>query len=272
MKKVGKLYNHCSDSYKTQSSNVIPSSAKIALDQLLAHAKPQGEHDSQEVIDLGVGTGSFLKQYSNMNTQVNFTGVDVSSSMLKIAQDAVSLNGICASIGDVCQYVPENKYNVVIAHFVCSFVGFEKILEQSNYLLAPGGYISVSTTTGESWRYCKENFLDKKTLNPIKYIVKKMIKRTLKNTYLPSDGDDIERMCEKHNYSIVQRSRQAYPLTFSSRKEAVRFGLEDGWFVSMFDTWWFPLFLSKPVAKLFSRVLAYPFMDELVVETVLIKN
>jgi len=73
---------------------------------------------SQPVVDLGVGAGGYLKKYVLSNPSSVLTGVDVSSQMLKVAKSAGPLKGVNASICDVNQHLPANKFDVVIAHFV----------------------------------------------------------------------------------------------------------------------------------------------------------
>lgn len=269
MKKVGRLYNKTAVEYQSQSTGIHNNSMAVALKQL----EESGHFDlkRRSVVDLGVGTGAFLKRYADTKQGSELTGVDVSREMLAIASNSVPMRTIHSSIHEIDQHLSAHQFDLVVAHFISSFVGMDMLIEKARYLLVPGGLISISTTTGESFSHNQEAFYNKKSCNPLMYFFKKMLNRAIKNNPVPNNIEDIKAMCEQHGLAMVGRCRSAHPINLRSSDDMVKYAIDDGWFVGFYNHWWFPSFLVNPVTKMFAALIEKPFYDEVIVETVLLR-
>lgn len=103
------------------------------------------------IIEVGVGTGISLPQYSSKNRIV---GVDLSDPMLDKARERVSRLGLShveeIAVGDAeALDYPANAFDVVVAQYVITAVpNPERALDEFARICRPGGEIVIATRVG----------------------------------------------------------------------------------------------------------------------------
>lgn len=83
------MYNNAASSYQTANRfGSISVSHECAIRQIL---KAQlGHKPHYKILDFGVGDGAFLQQLQGYLPDSSFTGIDISSEMLKHAKNSTS--------------------------------------------------------------------------------------------------------------------------------------------------------------------------------------
>ncbi|MBU3079209.1 class I SAM-dependent methyltransferase [Sphingomonas quercus] len=104
-----------------------------------------------EVLEVGVGTGLSLPQYSSA---VRLTGVDISDGMLAKAQERVRAHGLSnvAALrvmdAEALEF-DDNSFDVVVAQYVVTAVPDpERALDEFARVVRPGGEIVITTRVG----------------------------------------------------------------------------------------------------------------------------
>jgi phosphatidylethanolamine/phosphatidyl-N-methylethanolamine N-methyltransferase len=116
------------------------------------------------VLEVGVGTGLYLPEYSR-NTKI--CGVDISESMLRKAQDRVveheltNVEGLWVMDAEHLTF-PDNSFDVVVAQLVVTTVPHpEETLTEFARVLKPGGEIVLMSRVGadSGWRVKAEKWI-----------------------------------------------------------------------------------------------------------------
>ena len=109
------------------------------------------ERVGTEVLEVGVGTGLSLAGYS---TTASVTGVDISSPMLRKAQQRVAklrlghVRGLAVMDAENLA-LPDKSFDVVVAQYVVTAVPHpEKALDEFARVVRPGGEIVITSRIG----------------------------------------------------------------------------------------------------------------------------
>ncbi|WP_206753782.1 trans-aconitate 2-methyltransferase, partial [Escherichia coli] len=91
---------------------------------------------------LGVGNGSFLQKLHHLMPMANFTGIDVSSEMLKRASEALPLTTIEGSAAEANKFLPSHSQDLVLAHFINAYIPINVLFDEAKYLTRANGHLS----------------------------------------------------------------------------------------------------------------------------------
>jgi len=93
-----------------------------------------------ELIDLGCARGELI-YFLNQNIEnVNFTGVDYSENLIKLANELNNELNVCFVVGDVEEYKTDKKFDFLTTVGVIEYLDFpEKIVKKIGSLLKKGG-------------------------------------------------------------------------------------------------------------------------------------
>jgi len=94
------------------------------------------------IIDIACGPGNVLNYLYQRNNNLNLTGVDLSSEMIKLGK--LNVPNVKFEVFD-CRNLSkiENKYNAVICNFLIPYLSesdSEKLIAEVSDLLLPGGF------------------------------------------------------------------------------------------------------------------------------------
>lgn len=152
------MYNNIADRYSVANRfGSISESHQCAIEQIKsAHL---GYNQSKfRVLDLGVGNGAFLQALKEHLPNASFTGIDLSTEMLALAQRALRLKAIEANATEASHFLPHHSQDLVLAHFINAYIPINHLFNQAKILTRANGHFSFLTSekmgninTSKSW-------------------------------------------------------------------------------------------------------------------------
>lgn len=270
---VAAMYNNTENHYTTANRfGSISMSHQCAIQQILqAHL---GFQPHYKVLDLGVGDGGFLQQLREHIPQSKFTGIDISSEMLKHAKDTLPLTTIETSATEASHYLPHHSQDLVLAHFINAYIPIEKLFEQANLLTRSNGHFSIITTTYDSFPSAQmqlAEFVSQESI--LSKIVGHYYKAIIKNTTVAAGEDELMNSFTNHQFNVVAHERLSIPITLNSAEELVLFGMEGTWFLNSVAIRMLPKnFLFQRLKRLFSKIFTFPYKDTHIIDVVLARK
>ena len=218
--------------------------------------------------DLGVGDGAMLAQLAALGLPLNMTGLDVSPAMLRLAAERVALKTVHAPAQQAREVLPAAAFDVVLAHFILAYVDRHTLLAQARGLLAPGGVLSLVTTTEEGGGPFFEG-LDRfflKSRNPLKRAMGRLCQRGIAQSHVPQSFASLEADIRAAGLVVLRRDTMRQHITFNNAEEAYRFGIDEGWAANFLTTPGVPVRAGKALARWGTRQATYPFSFTHVIE------
>lgn len=267
------MYNDIASHYATANRfGSISVSHECAINQILkAHID---EKNHCKVLDFGVGDGTFLKKLESHLLLPSFTGIDVSSEMLKQATAIVPLTAIETSATEASHFLPHHSQDLVLAHFINAYIPIDKLFNQANLLTRANGYFSLITTTYDSFPNAQRQlaeFVSQESI--LSRIVGHYYKAIVKNTTVAAGEDELMNAFTKHQFEIVSHQRLSIPITLNNIDELAHFGIEGTWFLNSLSIRMLPRqFLLQRLKRLFSKIFEFPYKDTHVIDVVLARK
>ncbi len=267
------FYNNLAEQYATADCfGSITESHQHAIRQI--HDLNLNQHKKLNILDFGVGDGAFLQKLHSQLPDAEFTGIDISSEMLKIARSALPLNAIEASASEASRYLPKNSQNLVLAHFINAYLPIPVLFHQANQLTTDDGYFSLITTTYESFPVAQQHlakFISKDSF--LSSIVGHYYKAVIRNTTVASGEEELLTSFHKHQFEVISHQRLHIPITLNNIEELALFGIEGTWFLNSLSIRMLPKnFLLQRIKRLFSKIFTFPYQDTHVIDVVLAKK
>ena len=267
------MYNTLASQYATADCfGSISDSHKCAIAQI--KRANLGCRSHYKVLDFGVGDGAFLKKLDQQMSQAEFTGIDVSSEMLKRARQALPLTTIEASATDASQYLPHHSQDLVLAHFINAYVPIDLLFNQARLLTRATGHFSLITTTYDSFPVAQQylaDFIAKDSL--LSCIVGHYYKSIVKNTTVAASKEELLAAFKQHQFEVIEHQRISIPITLHNIDELALFGIEGTWFLNSLSIRMLPKnFLLQRLKRLFSKIFTFPYQDTHVIDIVLAKK
>ncbi len=270
---LGSLYDSIAQYYAEHDFfQIISSAMSAALDTL---QEPDLAQDYHQVLDLGSGDGKFLSLIQQIFPKAKLVAVDASADMLKLVKDKIpQAFTVQANINAASNYLPKEQFDLVIASFVCAYVGLPELLNQAGAVLNPdGGRFLLITSTREAFKAVQERIEEigkrKSLWSRIEY---RWMKMTLAKTLVPKEFADIKYLAQEQGFEILRRRRISIPLAFNSAQEALNFAENGGWAISLANYPWLPSSILKILARNMLKNYTFPFRDQMVVEIVLMRK
>lgn len=267
------MYNKYASTYDIADLfGAITNSHEIAIDQITKTNK--NFKPDCKILDLGVGNGLFLKRLHNHLPQAIFTGIDISSEMLKIASQKLNLKVIEASAADACHFLPHHSQNLVLAHFINAYIPINTLFNQANLLTKANGYFSLITTTYDSFPVAQKNladFIAKESI--LSRIVGHYYKTIVKNSTVASSQEELLQTFHNHGFTVIEHTRIKIPIIINNVDELAQFGIEGTWFLNTLSIRILPKhFLIQRLKRLFDKIFEFPYKDTHIIDIVLAKK
>lgn len=227
-KLVSKTYNEAHSRFDVQSE------ARV---QLLKQFKDYEAQIGQpkNILDLATGTGELLHDLSNRYPEAKIWGLDLSEKMIEKARELNQNNPKIKFITDNALHIDQHfkqELDLLIMQFLLSYVDSHQLFSKLNPLINPGGFISITSTTLESYPEILEK--SKKLYKKIffKDIDDKMISSV---SYIPKSHKHLCSILEDHGFKIINDQLLKKKIVFNSYDEFRYFAVDRGWFLQAFD-------------------------------------
>ncbi|MFZ4077254.1 MAG: class I SAM-dependent methyltransferase [Legionellaceae bacterium] len=267
------IYNDFAAGYAgADQFGAIRQSHDVAMQQLMALGLEA--RSTCKVLDLGVGDGAFLKRLSEHLPCAEFTGLDVSSEMLKRAQQTLPLTTIESSAADVMNFLPAHTQDLVLAHFINAYLPTHTLFSAAHELIRSTGYYSMITTTYDSFPVAQQylaNCIAEGTI--LSSVVGHYYKSIVKQTTVAASQAELLSAFSRHNFEIVAHQRIELPIVLNSIEELASFGIDGTWFLNSLSIRILPRqFLLNRLKRLFSKIFTFPYYDTHIIDVVLARH
>jgi ubiquinone/menaquinone biosynthesis C-methylase UbiE len=218
----GTLYDEqVAETYDKDEYGLLRGVRSLAISQILEFRLPQ----ASTVLDLGAGTGESLAALRDHLPRGRFIGVDLSAKMLEIATRKIALETHVADACDAGAHIPAGSADLVIAHFLTSFVDRRRLFDVARRALRPEGVLSVASTTREAMvglRTAVESLLGDQAL----------IDAAVPS---PSSGDEMADELRQCGFTVSAVQRFSKRLAWKSFDECLEWGLTSGFLTQAVD-------------------------------------
>lgn len=267
------MYNQIAENYATANRfGAISESHRVAIEQI--KKSHLGLKPHYKVLDLGVGNGAFLQKLQQVMPQADFTGIDVSSEMLKLSREALPVITIEASAADASRFLPPHSQDLVLAHFINAYIPINVLFDEAKMLTRANGHFSMITTTYDSFPVAQQQLAEFIAQDSIlSSVVGHYYKSIVKNTTVAANRDELMLAFKQHQFEIVAHQRLEIPVTLNNIDELALFGIEGTWFLNTLSIRMLPKnFLIQRLKRLFSRIFTFPYHDTHIIDVVLAKK
>jgi SAM-dependent methyltransferase len=130
--------------YDLDPRSVIGLSLALAVEQIRKRRLLGGGAGRLQVLDVGVGTGSFLARLKALDETVRPYGLDLSEKMIEAARRKVP--DLVAAVDDAANldaHFPDESFGLVCTHFITGFVPVEVLAPRIRGRLEEGGWWSL---------------------------------------------------------------------------------------------------------------------------------
>lgn len=267
------MYNKIADNYATANRfGAISESHHVAIEQMKKFCLGSKPHF--KILDLGVGNGAFLQKLHQIMPNADFTGIDVSSEMLKRASEALPLTTIEGSAADADKFLPAHSQDLVLAHFINAYIPISVLFDEAHYLTRSNGCFSMITTTYESFPVAQKQlaeFIAQESI--VSRVVGHYYKSIVKNTTVAVNQTELTQAFTDHNFQILDHQRIEIPITLNNVDELALFGIEGTWFLNSLSIRMLPkYFIIQRLKRLFSNIFTFPYHDTHIIDVVLAKK
>ncbi len=267
------MYNQIAENCATANRfGSISESHHVAIEQM--KKSHLGLKPNYKVLDLGVGDGSFLRKLQQIMPLAEFTGIDVSSEMLKRASETLPLKTIETSAAEANKFLPPHSQDLVLAHFINAYIPINILFDEAKLLTRANGHYSMIATTYDSFPVAQQQlaeFIAQDSL--LSSVVGHYYKSIVKNTTVAANLDELMLAFKQHQFEVVDHQRLEIPITLSNIDELALFGIEGTWFLNTLSIRMLPkYFLIQRLKRLFSKIFTFPYQDTHIIDVVLAKK
>lgn len=217
---MGRLYDGLADTYDRDHHGLLSHARNAGLAQIADALRSRAP---ESIVDLGAGTGESLVVLRAQYPDATLTGVDVSADMLAVAARKVPLNVIVDSAEHVAQHMPAASADLVLMHFITTFIDVPHTVRACAQVLKPGGYLSiVSTTLGAFPRLLQDVGLKVATWEEI-----------VSAGPAPADAATLAGIARDAGLEIVRVEEVTKDVVFESAEACFEFGNSSGFFTHL---------------------------------------
>jgi ubiquinone/menaquinone biosynthesis C-methylase UbiE len=223
-----RVYDRVAACYDDDWGGIYAAARNCYLEQIQRASKPRGL--PPDTVDLGIGTGNSLYDLERRLVLGKCIGLDLSRGMLRQARNKLGerVELLCADALQATRRMPSASVDLVLCHFLLSFVAAEPLLDQAYRLLRPGGLFSLATSTqrslGElhSGRFSRTGRL-------------LGVRRELRKASTPADHRHCLELLRARGFSIVEDCSQRRRVRFESFADVRNWALNSGWVAASLD-------------------------------------
>jgi SAM-dependent methyltransferase len=244
--------------YDLDPQSILGDSLDKALQQIRRHAPAREHHEPLRVLDLGLGTGKFLKKLRDSTADgIAPFGIDLSQKMLEIARRR--LPDLVTAVDDAANldaHFGSVAFDLICTHFITGFVPMNVLAPKIWARLDRGGYWSLVGGTQSGFPALQQITRGR--------FVKLLFKgRTFEIGDVvcnPVDQADVVRTLTQHGFEVCACETFRPALNFRTFDDFYTFAYHGGWLTPFMET--LGLHRSRPVLRRMLNALFFPVQDE----------
>jgi SAM-dependent methyltransferase len=241
--------------YDCDPKCVIGDSQGLAIRQFLRRVPDLNQQDQVRVLDLGVGTGTFLEKLRE-EARIQPHGLDMSQKMIDIAM--TRLPDLVAAVDDAANlqaHFAEESFGLVCTHFITGFVPMAVLAPKIHAMLERGGYWSFVGGTragfpvlqGVARRKLLRWALGGRTLDIGNFVCN------------PADENEVVRTLRRHGFAVCECEVFRPSLAFKDLNDFLEFAYLGGWLTPMIEA--LGLHRVGPVLRGVMNTWVFPVLD-----------
>lgn len=174
------------------------------------------------MVDFALGTGESLLEVHRRIPGAKLVGVDISEKMLDVARTKLDVGTIHDDARNVCRHVEAGSADLVLAHFVATYVDAETLARNAATILRSGGLFSFVNGTREGYR-------------TLQGLASQLMPEEKLRELAPSPESPsvLERACTDAGFDIVESRSVSREISFASFQELYDFAFHAGWFTHL---------------------------------------
>jgi SAM-dependent methyltransferase len=241
--------------YDCDPKSVIGDSQARAIRQFLRRLPDLNQRDEVRVLDLGVGTGTFLEKLRE-EAPIQPHGVDMSRKMIDIA--LTRLPDLVAAVDDATNleaHFQEESFGLVCTHFITGFVPMTILAPKIHAMLERDGYWSFVGGT-------KAGFPALQSMARKKLLRWAFRGRTLDlGDFVcnPADQNEVLRTLRQHGFTVCECEVFKPSLDFTDLDDFLEFAYLGGWLTPMIEA--LGLHRAGPVLRGVMNAWFFPVLD-----------
>ncbi|VEP15758.1 Methylase involved in ubiquinone/menaquinone biosynthesis [Hyella patelloides LEGE 07179] len=223
-----------------------------------------------QVLDIGIGTGSFLEQVALLcEGEINLFGIDISEKMLDIAKRKIpSLRTIVDNATNLEHHYVERSFDLICSHFVTGFVPMRELAPKIWNLLDEGAYWSLIGQTMTSYP----------NLRKIEdSLASKLIRWFSGNSKLdydivccPEERSEVIEIFQENGFEVRQIETFEPKIDFANLDDFLDFGYYSGWLTPFIEK--LGIQNASKMLSLMINVLLFPVHDNQSIEIALARK
>lgn len=248
---LSKLYNRIATTYDSDWNGIYRDSREININQIVKRLESK---TIVSALDLAVGTGNVFHELSKRVDIECCIGNDISTGMLDQAKQ--KLNGSFVSICDdalnIERHIPRQSQDLILCHFIFSYVDPNDILERAYRLLKPGGLISIASSTQQALVEIHRDHFPKagKLL---------AVDASLGRSYTPGSHQELCEIVNRHGFEILENEQYQKETSFCSFDDVSDWAMGSGWAAQYFDRYYWVKRLGARAWFASAKLLYQPF-------------
>jgi SAM-dependent methyltransferase len=220
--------------YDQDPQSVIGQSLDRATAQIRSEHLPDNGIGPLRVLDLGVGTGTFLARLKRLGGEaVQPFGLDLSEKMVRLARAKVP--DLVAEVGDAAEldsHFPGQSFDVICTHFVTGFVPMADLAPKIWSRLEVGGYWSFVGGTKQGFPTLQLKANGKL----VRWLYGSPSLSVDSIVCNPAGREEVIRTLGAHGFEVRASETFAPPLRFGNLQEFMDFAYRGGWLTPFVET------------------------------------
>lgn len=251
---MGRLYDGIAATYDRDAHGLLRLGRNTGLSQV---SEAFASTSPTSIVDLGAGTGESLVAMHARYPDATLLGVDVSADMLAVAAGKVPVQVIVDSAEHVAQHVPAASADLVLMHFITTFIDVPATVQACAQVLRPGGYLSIVSTTLGAFPKLSQVALQVATWEEI-----------VSAGPAPANADTLVDIAREAGLEVVRVEEVTKEVVFESAEACFDFGRSSGFFTHLIAA----MGEERILSSLPAVASAFPITDRYLAAAVLVRK
>jgi ubiquinone/menaquinone biosynthesis C-methylase UbiE len=231
-----KTYNKIARGYDEEDFGKVYANTRAVscaqITQTMALKKPK-------ILDFSAGTGNALKTLKSHYPEAQFIGNDLSKNMLsesKKKMHGANYTTILGDVNQIHQHIDPASQDLILCHYLFSYVDRAHIMRQAYQLLKPGGYLSIASTTKEQFSEFYQKLKQGEMGKTAKWFTHSLtLERYLEPVGTPKSAEHLMEEAQSINFNIADTKTYREKMYFLSYQDMKSWAYDSGWAANYFE-------------------------------------